>query len=89
MFWKIKNTLNKVKDFLIAWAVSASTMAITYSWWLVTFESADNVVVDKWVSNALSNFWAWLTFVLPYLWVFGGVLLIVAIWIRLSSRFGR
>lgn len=89
MIQNIKKFLSKAMFWAQAIILWVITSAITYSGGLVTFDASDEAVVDTWISNALNNFWAWVTFVLPYVWVFAWVLLLVAIAMRLSSRFWR
>jgi len=77
MFSLIKNAFNKVKKIVSVGILAPLTMAITYSWGLVTFEEADKWVLDKWVGNTISNLWAGFKFVLPYIWTFVGVSLVI------------
>lgn len=63
------------------------TTALTYSSGSVSFEPSDTAVMDQAVSTALGNFWAGFLFVLPYLGVAIGVLLVVAVGMMLARKF--
>lgn len=85
----MKNLSKKFIAFLWvlgALALGVFTSAMTYSWGLVTFDASDQAVVDTWISNALANLWAWFLFVLPYLGVALGILLVIGIVMFIAKR---
>lgn len=72
---KIDNTLDSVKSFILPSA--SADNGITYSGWVVTFTSETNKAIEKWVQNALSNGWAGFLLLLPYIWTFLWVTMVI------------
>lgn len=82
---------SKVKAFVSAiagTAVAVVSSALTYSGGLVTFDSADNTAVNSAVGSALSNLWAGFTFVLPYIGIALGIVLVIGTIMYVVKRAG-
>ena len=82
---KLDNTLDSVKSFIIP-SASASISWITYNDWVVTFNSATDAAINKGMSNALGNLWAWFLLILPYLWTALWIMLVIWVIMMLAKR---
>ena len=74
---------SKVEKTVVASISVDKTEAISFSWWLVTFDSNDDTKVWLWFNNWIKNLWAWFLFVLPYIWAFAGIVTAMALVIGL------
>ncbi len=74
----------------MAVGVALLTAGITFTGGLVDFEAADNTAIETGVTNGLSNLWAGFSFILPYLGIAAGVIMVIAFGMWLArGRFSR
>lgn len=69
--------------------VALVTSALTYSGGTVTFDAADQTAIDTGISNALGNLWAGFQFILPYMGVALGIVIVIGAVMFLVRRAGR
>lgn len=70
-------------------AVAALTTALTVgSGGVVSFGQSDRNALDQGISNALQNLWAGFVFILPYLGVALGVMLVIGLVFFLTRKAG-
>jgi hypothetical protein len=73
MFEKVKSLQTKASA-LVGIGIALVTVWLTYaSGWLVTFDATDNAMADQSIWNGLTNLWAWVKFVAPYVGTFLGI----------------
>lgn len=85
---KLGRKAQAVAATMSAVAVAVVTTALTYSGGVVTFDNADKTAIDGGISNALANLWAGFTFVLPYVGVALGVVIVIGTVYYLAKRAG-
>lgn len=86
MIEKVKSFKTKASALLGLW-VALVTVGLTYaSGWLVTFDATDSAMADQSIWNGLTNLWAWVKFVAPYVWTFLGIWLVLGVIMYAVSR---
>ena len=81
-----QNIASKIKTgFAIATATVTSVIAsaLTVTNGSVNFDTADNTIMNQAVSNSIGNLWNGFMFVLPYVGIAVGVILVIALAKRL------
>lgn len=73
---------------LSAGALALYTSAITMSGGLVTYGSSDGDVINVAVGNTLTNLWAGLTFIAPYVGMAAGFVLVIGLVKYAARKFG-